>query len=356
MTMVAFVMVAVLGIDALIAITTIQDKAYHFWFVGLLLVMFWIHNSGLKSKVIIAIHLFLLLSYNITAIFFQQLHRDFPEILAVNNCFILTAILLSYLSVRIIESFIEQDQRVKKELHEVLELKEGILSVISHDVRGPVASVKGLVDLCAKGIISPKELQDNSKNLAVSVDSLQGLLDAIFIWTSGNNANFPVTRVSLKLRTVVSDVYNLFKPYSEGKLITLDNQVEDDIIIHADLAMLNLILRAIISNSFKLAFSSKKITITAESTVINTCIYVHDSGWTMDREMASAINNKMYGISCINSAKVFGLGICKELVEKKHGGSFTLHSHIGEGTVICCKFPNPQHVRRKGSLKDVLAS
>ena len=350
MVLTCFVAVAILGINILIGLTSPEEKGYQSWYVALLLVMFWLHNSGLNSWIIIALHVFIIFCYNITAIFFQHLHIHALEVLIGNNCMILTAVLLSYISFRIIESFIAQDQKTKRELEEAVVLKEKILSVVSHDIRGPIASIKGLLNLCSIGIISTEELKANSKHLTELVDSLQGLLDTIFIWTMEEKTNSPIEKKNMSLHSIVTKVFSVFIPYAERKSIILLNQVNKSIMVSADMVTLNLILRALVSNAFKFT-SQGSITIKADQTASFTIIYVEDTGSGIEKEIAEMLKKDMDNISSIYDGKGFGLAICKELIEK-HGGSFTLLEGRGEGTMVCFTIPRADKAQKgKNGMK-----
>jgi signal transduction histidine kinase len=342
----AFVIIAIAGINCLIAITTPVDKAYDFWFVGLLLVMFWTHNCGLRAWMIIGIYIYILLTYNITAVVFQQLHAHSPAVLFVNNGILMTAIILSYISHGISELYIWQNEKANKELKEAAALKEQILSVISHDVRGPVATIMGLLNLSARGLITSEELKDNSQNLTASIESLQGLLDTIFVWTMDQNENFPLIKTNVNVREVVVGVFKVFNPYIKRKSIELLNHVDAHVIVHADLTMLNIILRGIVSNVFKLT-SGTTISFSAVETLAHTSIYIQYWQPGVTKDIEKMLKVRVDDVSSAENGKAFVLGICKDLVEKKHGGTFTAESNPIDGTIICCRFPKAKVAMNK---------
>jgi signal transduction histidine kinase len=344
--MAAFVIIAIAGINCLIAIATPVDKAYDFWFVGLLLVMFWTHNSGFSSWTIIGIYIYILVTYNITAIVFQQLHSHSPAILFGNNGILATAIVVSYISHGINELYIAHNQKANEELKDAATLKEQILSVISHDVRGPVASIMGLLNLSARGLITSQELKDNSQNLTASIESLQGLLDTIFVWTMDQNENFPLVKTNVNVRDVVIGVFKVFNPYIKRKSIELQNHVEGHVTVHADLTMLNIILRGIVSNVFKFA-SGTTISFSAVETLSHTSIYIQYWQPGVIKEIEQMLKVRAKDVSWAENGKAFVLGICKDLVEKKHGGTFTAESNPIDGTIICCRFPKTKVVTNK---------
>lgn len=339
--LVCFVTTAIVGTNALSAVADSVEKGFHFWFVGLLLIMFWLHNTGLNTRYLWILHGITLVTYNVSAIFFQQLHIQSLEVLIGNNSMIIKAILMSIASSRIVESFIQEDHNTKRELEQALIVKERILSVVSHDIRGPLASIKGLLNLCASGRINQDELRTNAKMLTESVDALQGLLDSIFIWNMGGNGNFPVEKKRLNLYNLVLELTRSFAPIANRKFISIYNKIDTSIMVVADPVVLKLVVRNLLSNAFRFTVKGD-ITIRATQTHDTTFIYVENTGSVVDQEIVKLLLNGIDSISTTSyNGKGFGLAICKELVER-HGGSFFFQTNGNAETSMYFTLTNPQ--------------
>ena len=341
--LVVFLTIGTLGVNAVIAIASPDEKAYHFYFIGFILVIFWSHSAGLNSTVSTWVHIGIIVAYNVTAIFFQQLHAVSAVELFGNNMFLITVVLFSTISARIIESFIFEDHVKKKQLQEEHVIKDKLFSIISHDVRGPLSSIKGLLNLTSANIVTQAEFKDNSQKLTDSVDALMGFLDMLFLWSRDQKGYLPILKSDLNLHEVVSEVFKQYLPTAQQKSISLINNIDTTLKLLADSTMINLIMRNLVWNAIKFT-SDGIILIRAQQTDKVTEIYVEDTGAGIDTRVIETVINGTNKISSIGTHNEkgfgFGLTICKEFIDR-HAGTFIIKPKKDGGTIFCFTIPHP---------------
>lgn len=354
--MIGFLMIGILGLNIIIASTTPDELAYHYYFVGYILALVWTGMLGLRPLQLCVVQVIVILSYNVTAIYFQDLLTVSPMVFYGNNSFLITILTFSSISSKILESFISEDYRKNKLIHvernmlskaqkELLEsnlLKDKLLSIISHDVRGPLSSIKGTLGAYTNDIIDSNELKHHVKKLIISVDSVLDLLNTLMQWSFSRSENFPVEKKYINLRQIVIETFDLVCPFADLKKIALENNVNSSQEVYVDATMLSLILRNLITNAVK--FTERgSINIYSREADNFIEIFVEDSGMGIKADVAEKLLSGK-AVTSLGTSREIGLGLgltmCREFIEML-GGSLTFFSTEGKGTIF--KFTVPEY-------------
>ncbi len=227
---------------------------------------------------------------------------------------------------------VTQNKNIKKINRE---LDQFVYSV-SHDLRAPLASVLGLVNL---GRLNPSkdELKDYMARIGVSIEKLDGFIKDILDYS--RNARTEVDSKPINLETIFMDIINGIKAVNNPD-IELDFKIDEQFIYCGDERRISIILNNLISNAIKYADYSKpkrilKVRIT---TAKNGCnIILEDNGIGIDKESLSKVFRMFYRATELSEGS--GLYIVKEAINKMHG-TIDISSEIGVGTSIIIQLPN----------------
>jgi signal transduction histidine kinase len=238
-----------------------------------------------------------------------------------------------------LEQSISTLSRQRKELHEANNFKDKVLSIISHDLKSPIATLAGMLSIMKMKSLTELERGNVVENLEVALKNTKILLDNILAWAHKNNNDSKETN-EVEIYSCVDGIFDLFKFQANEKQIVLKNNIEPNFYIQVHENMFQLVLRNLISNALK--FTPKRGTVTVEmkEEFQNILISVKDSGIGMSKEVMENLfnSNKHTSTRGTENEKGTGLGLklCKEFVDK-YNGELSVESEPGNGTVITVK-------------------
>lgn len=210
-----------------------------------------------------------------------------------------------------------EEQKKKLEISKAIQNK--IISIIAHDVRGPVASVKSMIELSNDQELAKQDQEELLRLLDKQMDATLDMLTNLVEWGSILiQKDKPQTQV-LDLRKIVQKIVDNLQPFASIKSNTIVNEIEPACVVHSDENSLRFIFRNIISNANKFT-SSGTIRLTSERLGANKVkIAITDTGCGMSEDMLKqlfnpGIRNSREGT---NKEKGSGLGLilAKEFAE-----------------------------------------
>lgn len=231
----------------------------------------------------------------------------------------------------------------KKQLEESSSVQSKIISIIAHDVRGPVTSLKTMIELTKSKSLTEAEtallLDMLDKQLDGTLDMLTNLVD----WGSMLLRKGKLSITSVQIYTLIDKIFKNIAPMMQLKKNQFQNLVPEDIAVKADENTLRFILRNIISNANKFT-SNGSITISlvpAENKEYLS-IVVADTGCGMPIEIQQELFNpaKRHSREGTNNEKGSGLGLilAKEFAEAMQA-SIEVKSEPGKGTSFILTLP-----------------
>lgn len=233
-----------------------------------------------------------------------------------------------------------QEQSAK--LQNINQLKDKMFSIISHDLRGPIASLKALTDFMKSNSLSDGESEMVVKELRQSVNSVDMLLENLLVWAkmqiNGNIVSEPAT---INILALVEESTQLYQKAATHKNILLHYKIEEGVTVFADRNYLSLILRNLINNAIKFTEANGSILIEALSIDHQIKICVADNGIGMSKDEIDLLFNleKPFSKRGTMDEKGSGLGLLfvKEYTERC-GGGFSITSEKGKGSKFCITF------------------
>ena len=141
----------------------------------------------------------------------------------------------------------------------------------------------------------------------------------------------------LNLSDIISSVAHLYSISAENKDINICVCCEPGIRISADRAMMETVLRNLVSNAIKFTHEGGNVSVTAKEVEDKVHIMVEDNGIGIS---AKKLDN-LFEIDCkenscgTNKEKGTGLGLmlCKEFIDKQEG-KILVESRVGEGSIF----------------------
>ncbi|RAW01863.1 tetratricopeptide repeat-containing sensor histidine kinase [Pseudochryseolinea flava] len=228
-------------------------------------------------------------------------------------------------------------ERQARELGSLNVAKDKLFSIISHDLRSPLSSLKGLMDLVIEGALSKDEFMPVAKNLKHTLESVQENLDNLLYWAQSQLKGLQVNPETFQVRSLVDEKIKLFHEISKAKNITIVNEIEDQLYVHADKNHIRLVFRNLIANAIKFSLSGGSILVRQRLVDGQVEISVSDSGVGMNARDVGKLFRPETHFTNPGTQKEKGIGIglllTKEFVEK-NGGAIWVNSEIGKGSTF----------------------
>ncbi|KAA2241732.1 HAMP domain-containing histidine kinase [Chitinophaga agrisoli] len=295
------------------------------------------------------VDMFLFIFIRIHNLHFPPLLEQLPlsrDMISATSVFVLMAIALLYSKYeqgryrQQMEALNRQNEEKAQRLENLNKAKEKILSILSHDLRQPLAAMKSLLQV-DEGL-SPVLFNEFAGRVHNSLDHLLLSLDNTLRWSY----------------TQLKGVTAYPQYYSPGGLLQqlrqqLDMQLQDkalqfnivangDTLVYADPDHLTIILRNLLSNAVK--FTPRDGRITATVTPVNGVVEISiaDTGVGMDTAMQARLFDLEHHFTRYGTENEHGTGlgllVVKELVEL-NGGTIRLSSEPAHGTVFYIHLP-----------------
>jgi signal transduction histidine kinase len=242
-------------------------------------------------------------------------------------------------------------QAAKKDLQDALAAKEEALvtkdklfSIIGHDLGNIFCGLQGIAELLVDKQIqfNAKERENNIQMLIQAATNGYDLLTNLLNWSKSQTGMLLANPAIIVLRDSIYRQIELQEHKAAHKEIEIVADLDKNLLVFADLNMLDTIIRNLISNAIKFTSASGTIQVIAkqiEEKLVE--ISVTDTGIGIkqkDIEKLFKINAvRTYGT---NNERGNGLGLvlCKELVEKC-GGMIGVESEVRKGSRFYIRLP-----------------
>ncbi|MEM6841910.1 MAG: ATP-binding protein [Bacteroidota bacterium] len=230
----------------------------------------------------------------------------------------------------------QQLEDQNQDLSSLNQLKDKLLSIISHDFRSPLNSLKGIIDILDSGGLSPEEIPQLFGSLSTTVENTTNMLDNLLKWTRSQMSGVKVAPEPFALSTIVKEVLSTQTNIAEKKGVTLQQEVSDALSAYADPEMIRLVIRNLISNAIKFTEQDDIITLQAQPQDPQIVVSVSDTGIGIqpeDMEKLFRLNNYTTHGTANEKGTGLGLVLCQEFVEK-NGGTIWVESELDRGTTF----------------------
>ncbi len=229
-----------------------------------------------------------------------------------------------------------------EELRTLNKMKDKILSVLSHDLKGPMNALSMLMYLMDENAISAGELTDFKSRINNQLSSLNLALNNLLLWSHSQlNNKKTAPKETIALQPVIEQNINLLKESAFQKNITINFHPTQPFSVVADSSQTEIIVRNLLSNAIKYTHKSGTIDIKIEDTGHFIKTSIADTGIGIDQDLALQLfSNKYQSRAGTEGEKGTGLGLllCKDFVEQNHG-TIEVSSTPGIGSTFAFTLP-----------------
>ena len=245
-------------------------------------------------------------------------------------------------TLELVETNEQLEERVSQRTSELKKSNEELDNFVyrvSHDVRAPLSSILGLIELVKLESDEVKKMA-YWEMVAQSVHRLDGFVKDILNYS--RNSRTPVASEVIDFSQIVANVFTELQYIEGSKKIHAEEDYQMNSVHYNDRRRLQVIFQNIISNSIKYRNSwvtQSWIRIRVVADEDKATVSIQDNGIGIKEEQLSRVFTMFYRANERSDGSGIGLYIVKESVEKL-GGTIHLESRLGEGTTFTLVFPN----------------
>lgn len=233
----------------------------------------------------------------------------------------------------------------KENLDELNATKDKLFSIVSHDLRSSVNTLKSSNSKLMLNLKSNnyEELDGLLHKNAVVANSTYNLLDNLLNWANQQTNQIFFQKESLHLFSIIKQVEYNFKPLAIQKNIELKIEIDKNAFVVMDLDSLKIILRNLLDNSLKYTNEKGLISIFTQNVSSEyTQLVIEDSGIGMSTSLIKEVLDETTKLTKKNNKEIIGTGLgmqlCKSML-MKNGGKLNIESKIGVGTKFVLFLP-----------------
>lgn len=228
----------------------------------------------------------------------------------------------------------------RDELKAIIEARDKMYSVIAHDLRSPIGTLKMVFNMLTMSL-SPKQIGEESYEMISMgnniTESTFMLLDNLLKWTKTQTGRMNNVYQEVDISEVVLFASKMSDVMAQVKNIDIEYDINDPITVRCDVDMVKTIMRNLLSNAIKYSNDGGKIVISVRETPTHAAISVRDSGVGIKEEdipklLNPDIHHTTYGTKNEEGSGL-GLQLCMDLT-RRNGGQITLESEVGRGSTF----------------------
>ncbi len=244
---------------------------------------------------------------------------------------------------------IELIARTKANLHlaenynqikQLNKIKNHIFSIISHDLRSPIGTIKSFIAL----------LLENEKNFNIAqifkylatmkkqISSISDILENLLQWARSQDNDFNLKPQKQKLLPAITMNIELLEETAKQKKIKIINEINNEQEAIFDFNTISTVIRNLLSNAIKFTPENGKIYVEAKESNSKIIVSVRDTGIGISAERIKKLfdkttYNSTFGTN-LEKGTGLGLNLCRNFIEK-HNEKIWVESEINKGSCFC---------------------
>lgn len=232
-----------------------------------------------------------------------------------------------------------------EELQRTIAGRDKLYSVIAHDLRSPMGSIKMVLNMLILNLPSEKigaEMYELLTMANQTTEDVFSLLDNLLKWTKSQIGKLNVVYQDVDLVEVTDGVIEIFSMVASLKKIRIREMKPEKMMVNTDIDMLKTVVRNLLSNAIKFSKENSEVLVKMEEVDGMAVVSVQDHGCGISEEGQKKLlhTDTHFSTFGTNNEEGSGLGLllCKDFVVK-NGGKLWFTSKEGEGSIFSFSIP-----------------
>jgi len=234
----------------------------------------------------------------------------------------------------------------KRELEKANATKDQFLSIIGHDLVGPIGGLNAYLEIMEHEIRNGKALSEFMpaiEKMRESAENTHRLVQNLLEWSRTQRDKMEFKPEILEIGPVVELAAKAVQVQAEKKRISVTiRHVQEAVKVSGDSNMLETVFRNLLSNAIKFTYPDGKVEVRILSEKDRVVVRVIDNGIGMTREHKESVFDYGRKVTSRGTGNEPGTGLglvlCQEFI-RLHKGSLHVESELGQGSVFIVELP-----------------
>lgn len=234
-------------------------------------------------------------------------------------------------------------QEEAKLLKKVEKLKQNFLSLMSHDLKTPVAKIAGVADNLYHQNPTNHEIREKSQLIIDSTKELNRFISSILDLTKIESSNFGLNKISKDVNSLVESVVKELSFSAGQKGVKINKELAPLYPIQIDVTLITRVISNLVENAIKYSGEGSVVEVKTWDDEKWVYVQITDNGIGIPAEELSNIFEKFYRIKNDANHAIKGTGLGLYLVKyfvELHGGNISVDSIAGKETKFLVKLVN----------------
>lgn len=234
-------------------------------------------------------------------------------------------------------------EKQAKNLESLNNIKNKTLSILSHDLRNPVASLTNVVELMDENVLSEEDFKNIRSNFRSQLKSLNLLLDNTLNWAKSQMiGEIMPNKSNVAINEIILQNLALFAQTTTQKEISIIPNLQENLKVNVDKNHIDIVIRNILSNAIKFTKPGGKVWVQSKLENNKIVVEIKDNGIGMSEVQLSNLFSNATKQGNYGTAGETGTGIGLILSNDyitRNSGELIVWSKLGEGTTFCISLP-----------------
>lgn len=234
-------------------------------------------------------------------------------------------------------------QEETKLLKQVDNLKQNFISLMSHDLKTPVAKIAGIVDILKIKFNNSDEQNELIDNISNSTKELNNFINSILDLTKIESQNLTLRKESRDVNKIIESILDKLEFEANAKEMHLESELSPLYPIQIDSVLINRVISNLVENALKYAGKGKTVWVKTWDDDQWVYIEIKDNGVGVGPDDIAHIFDKFYRVKNDSTHAIKGSGLGLYLVKyfiELHNGVISATSELGVGTSFIIKLKN----------------
>lgn len=231
--------------------------------------------------------------------------------------------------------------RAYQQLAEQDQARREFLTTIAHELRTPLTIASGFLQVTQSGMLEGEALKAALETVSQNVQKIIGLVNDI-LFLQEMDLIFEKFQ-SLDLAEILRDLVDEFQSSAQQTQSQITLALQSDLpTISGDIKSLKRAFRAVLDNAIKFSPNGGIILIRAETSSEVLSITIQDHGVGIPPDALPRVFERFFHLDEVNGQLFGGVGLGLSIAQKviqEHGGSMTIESTLGKGSMATIRLP-----------------
>jgi len=245
---------------------------------------------------------------------------------------------------------IEELERQRASVLQLNQLKNDLIAVLAHDIKGPLTSIVGFAELLEEGYMEGTQATDAAHTIRMNAQRLATLANDVLELSRIEHGELEITDERVNVAELVETV---LEAHRAERTIVLSTSVKSAF-VRGDENRLRQVFDNLLRNAIKYSPPEQPIDVSIDADGENFRFTVRDRGMGIPPDELPRLFERFSRASNARRAKIAGTGIglfIVKMIAERHGGTIAVESRLGEGSTFTLTLPSIDAVASKRPMR-----